>query len=138
MNLNGILIFSHFSALYGGIPIVTRSDGVEMSSRVSTSANVVLGMEELNAKNGVEQYIEIATKLGRNETFFEKMRTKLILSCLQENPMHPYWDVERYVGNFQRGLNSAWHLFLSGNVPEHIIIEEPSADEDQQSAHSDL
>jgi protein O-GlcNAc transferase len=138
LNLNRILTFSHILALYGGIPIVTRSDGVEMSSRVSTSANVVLGMEELNAKNGIQQYIEIATKLGTNEHFFEKMRTKLVHTCLQENPMHPYWDVERYVGNFQRGLHTAWHSFLSGNAPKHIIIEEPSADEDQHSAHSDL
>jgi len=36
-------------ALYAGVPIVTRSDGNDMSSRVSTSANIVLGLEELNA-----------------------------------------------------------------------------------------
>ena len=34
-------------ALYAGVPVVTRSDGDNMSSRVSTSANAVLGLEEL-------------------------------------------------------------------------------------------
>eukprot|EP00957_Ditylum_brightwellii_P043297 3281311-Ditylum_brightwellii.AAC.1 len=50
-------------ALYGGVPIVTRSDGDDMSSRVSTSANIVLGLEDLNAYAGVEEYERIAIKL---------------------------------------------------------------------------
>jgi len=101
-------------ALYGGVPIVTRSDGDDMSSRVSTSANIVLGLEDLNAYAGVEEYERIAIKLGTDEDYYDKVRTKLIDSCVQKNPMHPYWDVPRYVRNFQSGLLIAWERYLDG------------------------
>ena len=42
-------------AHFAGVPIVTRPDCDEMSSRVTTSANVVLGLEELNAYNGARE-----------------------------------------------------------------------------------
>lgn len=82
-------------ALYAGVPIVTRSDGEDMSSRVTTSANIVLGLDELNAYNGIEEYESIAIRLGTDEKWFESIRTKLISSCLDKNPMHPFWDVPR-------------------------------------------
>jgi protein O-GlcNAc transferase len=115
-------------ALYGGVPIVTRSDGVDMSSRVTTSANIVLGLEQLNAYNGPEQYENIAIRIGNNKTEYATIRRKLIDTCLQRNPMHQYWDVGRYVKNFESGLQIAWKRFLDGLVPEHIrIIEDPVA-----------
>ena len=107
-----------------------------MSSRVSTSANTVLGMEDLNAKDGIKQYIEIATKLGTNTTYFQSKRNKLISSCLQKNPMHPYWDVERYVANFEKGLRLAWETYLAGDEVEHIIVDDVRAEE--SSLHSEL
>lgn len=111
-------------ALYGGVPIVTRSDGQDMCSRVTTSANIVLGMEQLNAYGGSSEYEEIAIRLGTNATYFKQVRTHLINTCLQRNPMHPYWDVARYVKNFEAGLEAAWSLFLEGKPPEHIIVSE--------------
>lgn len=111
-------------SLYGGVPIVTRSDGDDMASRVSTSANVVLDLGELNAYDGASQYEAIAIELGKNATHFKEARTKLIDSALQRNPMHPYWDVARYVKNFQVGLQTAWDDFLAGKEPEHIFIQE--------------
>ena len=110
--------------LYGGVPIVTRSDGIDMSSRVTTSANIVLGLESLNAYDGPQQYDNIAIRLGTNQSFYNDMRNKLIDTCLQRNPMHPYWDVPRYVKNFETGLTKAWELFLDGKPPEHIKIVE--------------
>jgi protein O-GlcNAc transferase len=82
-------------ALYAGVPIVTRSDGEDMASRVTTSANIVLGLDELNAYNGVEEYESIAIRLGTDEKWFKSIRTNLISSCLEKNPMHPFWDVPR-------------------------------------------
>jgi protein O-GlcNAc transferase len=79
-------------ALYGGVPIVTRSDGDDMSSRVTTSANLVLGLEELNAYGGPAQYEAIAIELGNNRSKYEDVRRRLISTALQRNPMHPYWD----------------------------------------------
>jgi protein O-GlcNAc transferase len=95
-----------------------------MSARVSTSANTVLGLEELNAYRGPKQYEDIAIELGRNREKFEDVRTKLIATALQRNPMHPYWDAARYTNNLQTGLMEAWGRFLSGQPPEHITVVE--------------
>jgi len=111
-------------ALYAGVPIVTRSDGDDMSSRVSTSANVVLGLEELNAYNGINEYEDIAIRLGNDETWFSTIRSRLIATCLQKNPMHPYWDVPRYVRAFERGLQMIWESFLDGSAPDHVEVVE--------------
>ena len=56
------------------MPIVTRSDGLDMSSRVTTSANVVLGLDELNAYNGAREYEMIAVRLGTEEAWFKKAK----------------------------------------------------------------
>ena len=108
-------------ALYAGVPIVTRSDGDDMASRVTTSANKVLGLEELNA-NGIADYEKVAIRLGKDSNWFKSIRTHLISTCLQRDPMHPYWDVPRYVKNFERGLTMAWEVFLSGEPIDHIQV----------------
>lgn len=106
------------------MPIVTRSDGVDMSSRVSTSANVVLGLEELNAYDGPLQYEAIAIDLGLNPSKLKTIREKLIATATQRNPMHPYWDVPRYVKNFEAGLKTVWAKYLSGEPPDHVTVVE--------------
>ena len=103
---------------------MTRSDGGDMCSRVTTSANIVLGLEELNAHDGPLQYEDIAIELGRNQSKLRDIREKLIGTAIQRNPMHPYWDVPRYVKNFQDGLRTAWQQYLSGEPPEHITVVE--------------
>ena len=123
-------------ALYAGVPIVTRSDGHDMSSLVSTSANVVLGLEELNAYDGPRQYEDIAIELGRNATKLETLRNKLVGTALQRNPMHPYWDVPRYVKNFETGLTMAFERYLSGKPPAHLIIEE--SEEAKRGTYDDV
>lgn len=111
-------------ALYGGVPIVTRSDGDDMSSRVTTSANKVLGLEELNAYEGPKQYEDIAIELATNETKYHEIRTRLVDTALQRNPMHPYWDAARYVRNIESGLFQTWDRFLSGLDPADITVME--------------
>jgi len=111
-------------ALYAGVPLITRSDGDDMSSRVSTSANIVLGLEEMNAYRGIEEYETIAIRLGTDKDWFASIRTKLIETCQQKNPMHPYWDVPRYVNNFQNGLKAIWDNFLAGNEIGHVEVKE--------------
>ena len=111
-------------SLYGGVPIVTRSDGDDMSSRVTTSANIVLGLEELNAYGGPGEYEDIAIELGNNATKFNDIRKRLIDTALQTNPMHPYWDARRYVKNLESGLLTAWDRFLVGEEPRTIEVVE--------------
>ena len=113
-------------ALYAGVPIVTRSDGLEMSSRVSTSANVVLGLDKvLNAYGGPVQYEDMAIAIATDSSLFQTTRKSLIDTCLQRNPMHPYWDVPRYVKSFEAALDIAWKRFLRGEKPQHIVLQEP-------------
>lgn len=111
-------------ALYAGVPIVTRSDGEDMSSRVTTSANIVLGLEELNAYGGPRQYEDIAIDLATNEDKYKDIRRRLVDTALQRNPMHPYWDAPRYVTNLESGLLQAWDRFLSGLEPAEITVVE--------------
>lgn len=113
-------------ALYAGVPIITRSDGEDMSSRVTTSANVVLGLEELNAYEGPRHYEDIAIDLGNNRTKYKDVRRRLVDSALQRNPMHPYWDAHRYTRGIEAGLFQAWDRFLSGLPPEEITVVEPA------------
>merc|ERR1712238_175882 len=113
-------------ALYGGVPIVTRSDGDDMASRVTTSANTVLGLEDLNAYDGSRHYEDIAIELGNNQTKFKEVRRRLIDTARQTNPMHPYWDAPRYVKNIESGLTVAWERFLAGKEPDVIeVVESP-------------
>jgi protein O-GlcNAc transferase len=151
-------------ALYGGVPIVTRSDGNDMSSRVvrhqqtenggvmdmkhshcsfclyhflqTTSANIVLGLEELNAYDGPKQYEDIAIELGNNPEKYQEIRRRLIDSALQRNPMHPYWDAARYVKNLESGLMQAWERFLSGQEP--AIIEVVESEETARGTYDDF
>ena len=123
-------------SLYGGVPIVTRSDGDDMSSRVTTSANIVLGLEELNAVNGPSQYEDIAIDLGTNSEKYHDIRRRLIDTALQRNPMHPYWDAHRYTKNLETGLFMAWEVFLAGKKPEHITIIE--TDLASRGTHDDI
>jgi len=124
-------------SLYGGVPIVTRSDGDEMSSRVTTSANEVLGFSfQLNAYQGPKQYEDIAIRLGNNSTALAKIRKKLIKTANQRNPMHPYWDVPRYVQNFQTGLTMAWQNFLDGLPKDHIHVTE--SEETREGTYDDV
>ncbi len=111
-------------AYYAGVPIMTLSDGDEMSSRVTTSANVVLGLEELYMYRGVQEYKRIAVRLGTDWAWFESIRARLVETCLRKNLMHVYWDTLRYVRNFERGLEMAWDNYLDGKEINHIILTE--------------
>ncbi len=119
-------------ALYGGVPIVTRSDGEDMASRVTTSGNKVLGLDDLNAQS-LQHLVEIAVKLGTNRKYFQSIRNHLVNTCLMQKPMHAYWDVQRYVKNFERGLEMAWDRFVSGNPVEHIYVYEEVGDDTKRS-----
>ena len=86
----------------------------------TTSANIVLSLNELNAYDGSRQYEDIAIDLGNNQTKYIDIRRRLIDTALQTNPMHVYWDAPGYVRNLESGLLAAWQRFLSGAEPDII------------------
>lgn len=110
-------------ALYAGVPIITRFDGEDMSSRVVASANIILDMPELNAKGGIEDYERIGIRLGTDKAFHKSVREKLVEAALmEENGMHVFWDMERYTKNLEKGFEIAWEKYLNGEQPDHITV----------------
>jgi len=95
-----------------------------VASFQTTSANIVLGLEDLNAYDGSRHYEDIAIELGNNQTKFKEVRRRLIDTARQTNPMHPYWDAPRYVKNLETGLIAAWERFLAGKEPDVIEVVE--------------
>ena len=113
-------------AHFAGVLIMSWSDGDEMYSRVTTSEYVVLGLEELNAYDGVREHERIAVRLGTDEARFESAR--LVERCLRKNPMQEYWDTPRYVRNFERGLKMVCDNYFDGKDLDHVVFREDDAD----------
>mmetsp|Transcript_57887 Transcript_57887/g.69032 ORF Transcript_57887/g.69032 Transcript_57887/m.69032 type:complete len:533 (+) Transcript_57887:1-1599(+) len=116
-------------ALYAGVPVVTRSDGQDMASRVTTSANIVLGLDQYLNAMGWNDYADKAIAIANNQTLFASVREALIASALQTNPMHPFWDMKRYVKNLQKGFQKAWQFYIDGEEFENIDVLD---DEDER------
>jgi Glycosyl transferase family 41 len=108
-------------ALWGGVPVVTRGDGMDMGSRVGASALTALGIKELIAHTQ-EEYDQIAVKLANDSAFYTELRTKLVQANLAKSPRNPFWDLERYVRNLESGLASTWKTFIDGGEMQHVYI----------------
>ena len=94
-----------------------------MSGRVSASVLTAIGMPELITEN-IEEYGKLSKELALNTTFYNSIREKLVKTCLARKPRNPYWDMERYVRNLEKGYDEAYYNFMSGNQPRHIFISE--------------
>ena len=108
-------------ALWGGVPVVTRGDGVDMGSRVGASILTALNLTELIGSNQ-ESYNDIALKLALNKNFYEEIRGKLIQANHAKFPMNPFWDLQRYVRNLESGFETVWDSFIHGRNIEHIYV----------------
>ena len=111
-------------AMYGGVPMITRTDGKDMASRVTTSANILIGLDQYLNAPSIQNYVTKAVTLAKNSTLLEEVRSKLIESALKKNPMHPYWDMLRYVRNLEKGWFEAWKAYIDGKPKSHIYIKD--------------
>ena len=123
-------------ALYAGTPVVTRSDLQHMAARVTASANIVLDIEEMNS-NGIQEYIENAVRMAHDSELYSSVRNRLVESALMENPMHPFWDVEKYVKNFETGLALAFRRYVEGSDATHIRVADKSYIEEVRESPND-
>ena len=96
-----------------------------MSGRVASSIITTIGMPELITTTP-EEYVSTAINIGANNTLFNNIRTKLVQTCLQRNPRNPYWDMQSYIRNLEKGYDEAYFNFLSGSSPRHVFISENS------------
>lgn len=108
-------------ALWGGVPVVTRGDGVDMGSRVGASILTALNLPELIGSDQ-ENYNDIALKLALDKEFYAETRSKLIQANHAKAPMNPFWDLQRYVRNLESGFESIWDTFIHGRDVEHVHV----------------
>ena len=108
-------------ALWGGVPVVTRGDGVDMGSRVGASILTALNLTELIGSNQ-GSYNDIALKLAQNKDFYKEIRAKLIRANHAKSPMNPFWDLQRYVRNLESGFETVWDTFIHGRNIEHVYV----------------
>jgi protein O-GlcNAc transferase len=109
-------------ALFGGVPVVSRSDYKDMSALVGTSALKTLNIPELIA-NSTEEYQRISKRLGTDSIFFQDIRKRLIAStkCTKESPLNPLWDLKRYVKALENGYAQIWDKWLYENKIENVF-----------------
>jgi protein O-GlcNAc transferase len=109
-------------ALWGGVPIVVYGNGQDMGGRVGHSLLTTLDIPDLIARSQ-EEFVDIAIKLGNNESFFRRIRNRLIHTCYQSNPRNPLWDLATYVQNLETGFEKVWSNFLLGKKPRNIYVQ---------------
>ena len=113
-------------ALYGGVPVVARSDFKDMSALVGASALKTLGIPELVAKN-FQEYQVISARLASEPAFFNETRSKLIAStaCSKSSSLNPLWDLRRYVASLEDGYKQIWDNWLLRNGKiEHVFARD--------------
>ena len=92
----------------------------------------------MNAYDGAREYERIAVRLGKDEAWFASIRARLVESCLRKNQMHKYWDVPRYVRNFERGLKMAWDNYLDGREIDYVMVREDGDEKLRVTMEDDL
>ena len=113
-------------ALWGGVPVITRGDIIDMGGRVGSSILTALGVPDLITYNQIE-YTKLAVKLGKNEQFYTELRTKIVSATLAKTPANPFWDLQRYVRNLENGFEKVWNLFINNENPRHVYVEDQGA-----------
>jgi Glycosyl transferase family 41 len=115
-------------ALWGGVPVVTRGDGVDMGSRVGASILTALNLPELIGSDQ-ENYNDIALNLALDKEFYAETRSKLIHANHAKAPMNAFWDLQRYVRNLESGFESIWDTFIHGRDVDHVyVVDSGSSD----------
>jgi predicted O-linked N-acetylglucosamine transferase (SPINDLY family) len=103
--------------------VLTFATAKDMSGRVGNSIMKTLGLHEMIAPDD-EAYRATAIALASNKTFFNDIRHRLVQSCLQTQPRHRFWDLDRYVRNLERGFEEMWFKYLSGAATAHIAVKD--------------
>lgn len=68
---------------------------------------------------------------------YTRTRTALVKSCLQTQPlMHPFWDVARYVRNFERGLSEAFRRYIHDEKWDHIEVIDNDDNETDENGNA--
>ena len=107
--------------LWGGVPLVTFGNGVDMGGRVGYSILKTLGREGDLVAQSNDEYVAIAVKLASDPAAYDEVRARLVQTT-RAGSLNPFWDTERYVKNLERGFERAWEAFIGGKEPANIDL----------------
>lgn len=114
-------------ALWAGLPVVTKC-GAQYAARVAASLLYAVGLPEL-VTHSAPDYEALIVQLARDPDRLRALRSRLGTDL----PATPLFDTQRYVRNFEAGLNRAYDLYHSGADGQDIWIREPCCDSDTQN-----
>jgi protein O-GlcNAc transferase len=105
-------------ALWAGVPVVTLL-GNHFASRVSASILTALGLPELIVSS-LEEYQTLAVRLAHQHEALDEIRQRLI----RNRKTAPLFDTPRFVLNLEKAYKQMWDIYLNGEMPRHLAIEE--------------
>lgn len=105
-------------ALWAGVPVVTAR-GTNCSSLGSASKLVAIGLPELVADD-YPGAMTLARRLAADRGGLAAIRDKLAGNRMTT----PLFDSRRGVALLERGYEEAFRLFLAGEAPRHIVLDE--------------
>jgi protein O-GlcNAc transferase len=109
-------------ALWAGVPVITLQ-GSHFASRMSSSILTAIGLLELITYNQ-EEYEAMAVRLAQHPELLEKIRNKL----RKNRSTEPLFDTSRFTRNLESAYKKIWKIFLNGEKPRRIAIEELQVD----------
>jgi protein O-GlcNAc transferase len=109
------------NALWSGVPVITI-EGSHFVSRMTSSSLSAIGLHELVTQSP-EQYKSIAVRLAKNPEELDAVKKKLTKNRLAE----PLFDSSRFACNIERAYEEMWHIFIAGERPRQIEVNENSS-----------
>jgi protein O-GlcNAc transferase len=106
------------NALWAGVPVITLL-GNHFVSRMSASSLTAIGLSEL-ITHTLEEYENLAVRLAQNPDQLEAIRTTLN----RNRSFKPLFDTPRFVRDLEKAYKKMWEIFLSGENPRLIEVEE--------------
>jgi protein O-GlcNAc transferase len=108
-------------ALWAGVPAITV-EGNHFASRVSASILSAIGLPEL-ITHSLDEYQALAVRLAQDPAELHAIQKKLEKNRLTK----PLFDTPRFARNIERAYKEMWKIFLAGEEPRQIEVEERRA-----------
>jgi protein O-GlcNAc transferase len=109
------------NALWSGVPVITI-EGSHFVSRMTSSSLSAIGLHELVTQSP-EQYKSTAVRLAKNPEKLDAVKKKLTKNRLVE----PLFDSSRFACNIERAYEKMWRIFITGESPRQIEVNESSS-----------
>ena len=115
-------------ALWGGTPVLTWGNGVDMGGRVGASILTTLLSPVLRSyliANDDADYITKAVRLANDKILHAKLRDALLKGgrSSSSSSLNRFWNTSSYVYFLERGFEMIWNRFQSGLKPDHVRVE---------------